>query len=284
MNVSAQELKLRIQVVQLALTLYIRKEHYFYGAPDTGRLRMLPDDFSDDPIRCHILAAGDGRTLCAGRCDAADVAHRARFEMFIKESGLTRRAKPVDIWMLAQPTSFPRYYEDGDKANPSPKGPVWGESCAGKMHFDCGSFVRYCFRTILGPTLVRPGIQMHDFAQSVWSSDSGKKLADVDVLPADIVYVDKEHVGLATGSAEYVRQAQDSGLLPRPTPSAGSAAGAFKEGETVHAWFARMGIAKTSLASPTRGQPKWTEIRRWQKWVETPAASSTAAPASSSRR
>ncbi|HKO10719.1 MAG TPA: NlpC/P60 family protein, partial [Acidobacteriaceae bacterium] len=129
---------------------------------------------------------------------------------------------------------------------------VWGESCLGKMHFDCGSFVRYCFRTTLGPGLVTPGIRMRDVAPSVWSSDSGKKLADVDVLPADIVYAGEEHVGLATGNQEYLK--------------AENGAAGITAGDTVHAWFARMGIVKTSLASPRPGQPTWTEIRRWQKW------------------
>jgi hypothetical protein len=137
------------------------------------------------------------------------------------------------------------------------------------MHFDCGSFVRYCFRTILGPGLVPPGIRMKDIAPSVWSSKSTVQLAGLDVLPADIVYAGEDHVGLATGNQEYLKPENGAAGIPA--------------GQTVHAWFARMGIVKTSLASPSRGEPHWTEIRRWQKWVEAPSTSSTAAAASSSR-
>lgn len=244
MNVPAQELKLRIQVVQLALMLFNRKEHYYWGAPDTGKIRMWPDAFSSDPKQLHVLAASiDGVHFCAGRSQREDVQQRAHFT----------GSAPVDVWMsVSQPMSYPRFYLDGDTVNPSPSGQVWGESCAGKMHFDCGSFVRYCFRTILGPALVTPGIQMHDLAQSVWSSDSGKKLSEVDVLPADIVYAHGTHVGLTTGKPEYLKA--ENGAVGIPAD------------ETVHAYFAKMGVVKTSLASPRAGEPSWSEIRRWQKW------------------
>ena len=240
-NVPAQELKQRIKVVQLALTLFNRKEHYYWGAPDSGQVRMWPDDFSSDPKRRHILAAStDGVHFCAGRCLADEVKNRQHF------SGTA----PVDVWMTAQPVTYPRYYEDGDTVNPSKSEAVWGESCSAKMHFDCGSFVRYCFRTVLGPDLVRPNIQMHDLAASVWSDSDKGKLADADVLPADIVYSGKSHVGLATGKAAYLKMDASGAGIPAD--------------ETVHAFYAKMGVVKTGLLGP---EPKWTEVRRWPKWA-----------------
>ena len=242
MSISAQEMKLRIKVVKLALQLLANKAHYYWGAPDTGNVRMWRNDFSGEKMRRHVLAAShDGLHFCAGRCFSSDVKRRLHF------SG----SAPVDVWM-ADPNrvSFPRFYKDGDKVHPSKSEVVWGESCEGKMHFDCGSFVRYCFRTVLGPGLVLPGIQMHDLAKAIWpSTGSGGSLANADVLPADIVYSGASHVGLTTGKAEYLKGESTAAGIPAD--------------ETVHAFYAKMGVVKTKLLGT---DPTWTEVRRWQKW------------------
>lgn len=243
MSVSPQELKLRIQIVQLALKLFNSREHYYWGAPDSGKVAMSRDDFTPNSTQRHVFAASnDGLHFCAGRCDSDDVKKRAHF------SG----SAPVDAWMaVPDKVSFPRFYMDGDTVHPSASEFVWGESCMGKKHFDCGSFVRYCYRTVLGSTLVPPGIQMHDLAKGIWPSPgSGIGLGSADVLPADIVYSGKSHVGLATGKAAYLK-------------SDSSAAGIIPD-ETVHAFYAKAGIVKTKLTGP---DPAWTEVRRWQKWA-----------------
>lgn len=242
MSVSAQELKLRIKVVNLALQLLKNKEHYYWGAPDTGTVPVRQDDFSPEIMTRHILAASqDGLHFCAGRCNSSDVLLRVHF------SGST----PVDV-RNAHPErlSFPRYYRDGDTVHPSKSERVWGESCVGKKHFDCGSFVRYCFRTVLGPSLVRPGIQMHDLAKAIWpSTGSDRSPGNADVLPADIVYSGRSHVGLTTGKATYLS-------------GEGTAAG-IPADKTVHAFYAKMGVVMTDISG---SDPRWTEIRRWEKW------------------
>ena len=242
MSVPAQELRLRIRIVQLALKLLASKEHYYWGAPDNGSVPMWRDDFTRDSSQVHVLAASqDGVHFCAGRCDSEEVKKRQHF----------RGTAPVDAWMaVPDQVSFPRFYKDGDTVHPSNSGLVWGESCLGKMHFDCGSFVRYCFRTVLGPALVPPNIQMHDLCQAIWPvSGAGRSLSDADVLPADIVYSGASHVGLATGKAAYLK-ADSSGREIVPD-------------ETVHAFYAKMGIVKTRLVG---ADPVWTEVRRWKKW------------------
>jgi hypothetical protein len=119
------------------------------------------------------------------------------------------------------------------------------------MHFDCGSFVRYCFRTVLGPALVRPGIQMHDLAQQVWpSSSSSVSLGDAGVLSANIVYSKGGgHVGFTTGKLADLTAANGGTGIPAE--------------ETVHAFYAKMGVVKTKRVCQ---EPVWGEVRHCQKW------------------
>jgi hypothetical protein len=240
MAVSDRELAVRLRVVNLALDLLQKGAHYYWGAPDTGSVALFANDFSADATKRHVLAASkDGTHFCAGRCDNPAVLGLPHW------SGSNAAALTA---VNAASLSFPRYYQDGDTEHPSPSGAVWGEACTDKMHFDCGSFVRYCFRTVLGAGILPMGTLMKTVAPQIWPAPGAASSIDqIDVLPADIVYTaDGNPVGVTTGRADYTKTS--------PTVPAG---------QSVHAYYAKVGIIKTPIAGP---DPNWRVLRRWTKW------------------
>jgi len=239
---SDQELALRTQVVGLAMTIFQAGTHYYWGAPDTGIVNMAANDFSDDEKRKHVLAASlDGTHFCAGRCDNATVKSLKQW------SGANAAALAATSGTSA--FRFPRYYLDGDQVTPSPSAAVYGESCTNKMHFDCASFVRYCFRAVLGAKILPPGTIMKAIATQIWPSPGGggpTSITDVDVWPADILYTANDHhVGIATGGASYSKAA----WIP--------------SNQSIHAYYAKVGVIQTSISGP---DPRWGIVRRWTTW------------------
>jgi cell wall-associated NlpC family hydrolase len=232
MAVSDQELALRLRVVNVALGLLQSGTHYYWGAPDSGLVALAANNFSTDATKRHVLAAStDGTHFCAGRCDKAEV--RAQW------NGSSEAALAL---VDAAAVLFPRYYLDGDTVNPSASAAVYGEACKNKMHFDCASFVRYCFRTVLGPAILPPGTIMKNVAAQIWPAPGGHTpLTQADVLPADILYTaNGHHVGIATGSAEHTKTS--------PT---------VPSDQSIHAYYAKVGVIRT---------PSWGVVRRWTKW------------------
>lgn len=237
MAVSDQELALRLRVVNVALGLLQSGTHYYWGAPDSGVIALAANNFSTDVTKRHVLAASnDGTHFCAGRCDKTAV-----------RTQWTGSSEAALATVDAAAFLFPRYYLDGDTVHPSPSAAVYGEACKDKMHFDCASFVRHCFRTVLGPAILPPGTIMQNVAAQIWPKP-GKQISitQVDVLPADILYTAGGHVGLATGSAAY---AKTSPTVPGD--------------QSIHAHYARVGVIQTPVAG---ADPNWGVVRRWAKW------------------
>ena len=88
--------------------------------------------------------------------------------------------------------------------------PLWGESCGGKMHFDCSGFVKWCFKQVI------PG-----FREAIKNDPSiggikGKLIPigvgganKEDLCVADILIRKKEgHIGFAVGEGQRVIQAE----------------------------------------------------------------------------
>jgi cell wall-associated NlpC family hydrolase len=240
MAVSDQEMALRLQVVSLAVGILQSGTHYYWGAPDSGVVPLTADDFSADPTKRHVLAAStDGTLFCAGRCDNPAVRGLTPW------TGSNASALPPPGTTTFR---FPRYYKDGDRVHPSPSAAVFGESCVNKMHFDCASFVRYCFRQVLGTTILPLGITMKSIAPQIWPTSGGPATIDkVDILPADIVYTaGEDHVGMATGNAAYIK-----------IPS-------IQGDQSIHAYYAKVGVIQTLISGP---DPRWGVVRRWKRWT-----------------
>jgi hypothetical protein len=238
MAVSDQELALRLRVVNVALGLLQNGTHYYWGAPDSGVVALAANNFSTDVTKRHVLAASsDGTHFCAGRCDKTAV-----------RTQWTGSSEAALATVDAAAFLFPRYYLDGDTVNPSASAAVYGEACKNKMHFDCASFVRACFRTVLGPAILPPGTVMKNVAAQIWPKPGSQvPITQVDVLPADILYTaNGHHVGLATGSAAYTKT---SPMVPSD--------------QSIHAYYAKVGVIQTPVAGP---DPSWGVVRRWTKW------------------
>jgi cell wall-associated NlpC family hydrolase len=216
MAVSDQELALRLRVVNTALGLLQSGAHYYWGAPDSGLVALYANDFSADVTKRHVLAASsDGTHFCAGRCNKTAV--RTQWNGSSEAALAT-----VD----AAAFLFPRYYLDGDTVNPSASAAVYGEACKNKMHFDCASFVRYCFRTVLGLSILPLGTVMKNVAKQIWPAPGAQTpITQVDLLPADILYTaNGHHVGIATGSAANTKT---SPTVPGD--------------QSIHAYYAKVG-------------------------------------------
>ena len=85
-------------------------------------------------------------------------------------------------------------------------------------------------------------------AEQIWpKSGAPKSIADVEVLPADILYTPgSKHVGLATGHAMFTM------TMPR-----------IPSDDSIHAYYARVGVIKTPIDGP---DPHWGIVRRWKNW------------------
>jgi len=239
MAISAQEMALRVKIVNVALDILDAGSHYYWGAPDAGQVPMAANDFSPDATKRHVLAASlNGTNFCAGRCDSRNLQSLTKW----KGSNAKDLAAANGGAFV-----FPRYYLDGDTKHPSPSAAVWGEDCTGKLHFDCASFVRHCYRTVLGTAIMPKGIIMMNVAEQIWPLHGGPKtIGGVDILPADIVYTNSGHVGLATGSDVYTV------TLPR-----------VPNEQSIHAYYAKVGVIQTPIAGP---DPHWNIVRRWKNW------------------
>jgi cell wall-associated NlpC family hydrolase len=186
----------------------------------------------------HILAAStDGTHFCAERCDKTAV-----------QAQWTGSSEAALATVDASAFLFPRYYLDGDTVNPSASAAVYGEACKNKMHFDCASFVRYCFRTVLGPAILPTATVMKNVAAQIWPTPGSQTpISQADLLLADILYTaNGHHVGIATGSAAYTKT---SSMVP--------------SGQSIHAYSAKVGVIQTPVGGP---DPKWGVVRRWAKW------------------
>jgi cell wall-associated NlpC family hydrolase len=179
----------------------------------------------------YLFAASlDGNTqyVCAGRCDHEDV------RGLTPQDTLEQASRSTDD---SSHYKWARYYRDGDTVNPSRPGLVYGESCVGKLHFDCAGFVRFCYSAVLNV----PVGAMRARTYPIWhKSGNDDTLANVDIQPGDILY-GTGHVGLATGRTEY---------------------GAQMPNAAIHAYYARAGV----VATPITSRSNWTELRRWRDW------------------
>ncbi len=112
--------------------------------------------------------------------------------------------------------------------------------------------MRFCFRTLLGSAAIPLNATMRSRAQLVWTmgQDGITDIAQVDILPADLVYTrDYSHVGITTGSWNYT-------WYTMLTPD-----------YSFHAYYSKVGV----LATPIRGdaskdQPVWSHVYRWTQW------------------
>jgi cell wall-associated NlpC family hydrolase len=242
------ELEKRIQVVELAYSIKADGAHYLWGAQANGRVPMVTNRYSSsDPTGTCLYAAslsGDSTNVCAGR----------PWNKEVRNSGLKAWPALGDDPSLrgaamADPTTrlWPRYYRDGDTANPSPSGLFSGESCRGKLHFDCAGFVRHCFRSILGAAIIPTNVGMRAQMQKVFDGSGSVSIRDADILPADVVFTrDGSHCGLAAGPRKYAR--------------------GYWGDNTLHAWYAKIGVVETDIVGSSPDSPDWWYVYRWTKW------------------
>jgi hypothetical protein len=243
-DVDSGELWSRTQVVLVAQAILAGGAHYLWGAQGNGQVGMASNTFGPPDENYRVLAALAGGFVCAGRPEHPDV------------TALQRWAGSASDLINFDPTgySFPRYWKDGDTANPSSPGMFYGENCQGAVHFDCAGFVRHCFRQVLGAASIPvSGLIMRDKAKLVWGIDTnGGAIIDADILPADLLYTRaKNHVGLATGGSAY----NTSGQL---TPD-----------NAIHAFNAKKGVIMTPVdgsANPDGLAVGWSYVYRWTQW------------------
>ncbi len=231
-----------LAVVRVARQLNDSGTHYLWGAQTDGTPHLLPDRTGPADtqtfMRCATLYAGNPNSgVCAGRPHAAAV-----------------RSKPMwdrkDAHADGSAFRWPRYFKDTstDGSPKVPEGLVWGEDCAGKKHFDCAGFVRYCFRQVLGPNCIPPA-GMRSVAYSVWdAAKSTRAVQDVDLWPADLLFDDSfTHVGIASGHW----------LL--------TGYGVTEPGKAIHCYSATVGVITTPVADA--GYVRWRHVLRWPNWV-----------------
>jgi len=233
-----------LAVVRLAKQLRDEGTHYLWGAQTDGTPNILiPDRLGPKPeetfMRCATLYAGNTDSgVCAGRPDAPDVKAKPQWDRKDpKASGSAFR--------------WPRYFKD-TSTDGSPKVPeslAWGEDCAGRKHFDCAGFVRYCFRQILGSNAI-PAAGMRSVAYEVWPSNkagSPPTIGGVDLWPADILFDDSfTHVGIATGHW----------LL--------TGYGVTDANNAIHCYSATVGVIMTSINDARF--VNWRHALRWPNW------------------
>jgi cell wall-associated NlpC family hydrolase len=244
----AGELDKRQQVVELAYSIKADGAHYLWGAQSAGRVPMVSNRYNGSDVTGTCLNAaslsGDSANVCAGRPSNKEV----------RNSGLKVWPAPGDEASLAgaartDPATrlWPRYYRDGDTANPSPSGLFHGEACQGKLHFDCAGFVRHCFRSVLGVAVIPTNVAMRGQMQNVFDGSGGASIRDAEILPADVVFTrDGSHCGLATGPRKYAR--------------------GYWGDNSLHAWFAKVGVVETDIQGSAPDSPVWWYVYRWSKW------------------
>jgi hypothetical protein len=242
------ELEKRIRVVELAYTIKADGAHYLWGAQGNGRVPMVANRYGtkspEDKCLYAASLTGDSTNVCAGR----------PWNKEVRMSGLMPWPAPGDEASLRgaamidpQTRLWPRYYRDGDTANPSTSGLFSGESCQGKLHFDCAGFVRHCFRTVLGVAIIPTNVGMRAQMQPVFDGAKDKDIRDADILPADVVFTrDGSHCGLAAGPRKYAR--------------------GYWGDNTLHAWYAKIGVVETDIQGSAPDSPVWWYVYRWTNW------------------
>jgi len=228
------ELMRRRQIVQLANKILNSGAHYLWGAQSNGQVRMCRNAVGETDEQIYLFAAslnGGTQYVCAGRSAHPNVVrlHQRRTLEQANQAAATNGSG----------YKWTRYYRDGDTVNPSPSALVYGESCGGKLHFDCAGFVRHCYRQVLNI----PIRSMRGRTTEVWRrAGNNDTLANIDIYPGDILY-GHGHVGLATGKTEY---------------------GAVSPNMAIHAYHARVGVVATAISDA----PRWAEVRRWNDWTQ----------------
>lgn len=242
--INPYELVLRNWVVAVAQAVYQSGAHYLWGAQGDGHVPMArPDSVGKAETDWCLNAAslsGAKQYLCAGRSANSALQQVPRWQgKTLEEAGLAGAAQYL----------WPRYYRDGDTANPSPSGLVFGESCREKLHFDCAGFVRFCFRLVLGAAVIPVNAMMRAQATRIWTVGQNGGIGGADVLPADLLYTsDFSHVALATGKADYNWWAF------------------FPSDYSFHAYYAKVGVVSTPIQGGGSGCPVWSHVYRWGKW------------------
>lgn len=241
--INPYENALRNMVVAVAQRIYQSGAHYLWGSQGDGHVPMVrPNTFGESQAdRCLNAASLDGTKLyaCAGRPNNPDVQGRARWGGSTLEEA-NRTGPSQYLW--------PRYYRDGDTANPSPSGLVYGEACQDKLHFDCAGFVRFCFRLILGAAMIPRNATMRSQATLIWSVGQGG-IRSADIFPADLLYTsDYNHVAVATGSDDYNWWSF------------------FRSGYAFHAYYSKVGIVCTPIGGGGGDAPVWSHVYRWTRW------------------
>jgi cell wall-associated NlpC family hydrolase len=242
-DIGMYELMLRNCVVMIAQQVHSIGSHYLWGAQGDGWVPLVKPNVlgASEQDKCLNAASlnGSREYACAGRCNNAAVRGLAQWK------GTT-----MEEFNRANGSSFlwPRYYRDADTANPSSSGLVYGESCQGKLHFDCAGFVRYCFRLILGAAMIPTNATMRSQSQPIWSVGQGG-IQSADILPADLLYTSNySHVGVATGSDSYNWWSF------------------FPADYSFHAYYGKVGVLKTPILGGANDAPVWSHVYRWTKW------------------
>ncbi len=217
-------------VVGTAKSICDNGGHYLWAAVTDGKTPMVTPNLlgDDDEHTCVWAASLDGaaKFACAGRPNHPDVQALPKGDLDAIDS--------------ADPEAFrwPRYWRDGDTKHPRKSCLSWGESCRGKLHFDCGGFVRNCFRQVLGVAIIPVNFGMR--ASCTCLNPGKEALPTVEIWPADILFTeDFSHVGLATGGWPVLSN------------------------YAIHAWYAMVGVVKTPM---TDAAPAWCWAYRWPTW------------------
>jgi hypothetical protein len=87
--------------------------------------------------------------------------------------------------------------------------PLWGESCVGKRHFDCNSFVRFCIRAVIPQFLMDVKGLTISAIKSKLETIGATGLEQNDMCAADIlIRKNCGHIAIAAGDGCRIVQAE----------------------------------------------------------------------------
>lgn len=214
----------RTAILALAKQLADQKAHYLWGAEGQTPSSRAPYYFapvsvSSDPAAFKSTTFGaawlhdatGSPFVCAGRCFAASspaaavIAHPEtdpKLKDFVAKYHKTHPSQ----YTYPEPLT-PRVIVgsgDGEPMDYTTGTPrhlagtlVWGESCNGKLHFDCGGFIRWVVKQVCGMSIA--GISTNPTQQNPLGQPMGRVLTKDDtVMKADIL-VYPGHIAFATG-------------------------------------------------------------------------------------
>ncbi|HKT07056.1 MAG TPA: hypothetical protein VJR24_04090 [Gemmatimonadaceae bacterium] len=215
----------RTAILALARKLADQKAHYLWGAEGQTPSSRAPYYFApvsvgSDPATFKSTTFGaawlhdatGSPFVCAGRCfdaapspAAAIIAHPEtdpKLKEFVEKYHKTHPSQ----YTYPEPLT-PRVIVgsgDGEPMDYTTGTPrhlagtlVWGESCNGKQHFDCGGFIRWVVKQVCGMSIA--GVSTNPTQQNALGQPMGRFLTKDDtVMKADIL-VYPGHIAFATG-------------------------------------------------------------------------------------